>query len=72
MLTDLERGEGRKEQKESKRGVREEHRLVAFPTHPDWDGTHSTGMCPDQELNPQPCGLLDNIRPTEPYQPGQV
>lgn len=36
--------------------VREKHRLfLGHALTGDW--THNLGMCPDQELNPQPCGI---------------
>ena len=34
------------------------------------DQTCNPGMCPDQESNPQLCGLQDNAEPTEPHCPG--
>ena len=44
---------------------RQKHPTVAAPTR-DW--TCSLGMCPDQELNPAPCGLRTMLQPTEPQQ----
>ena len=31
---------------------------------------HNPGMCPDWELNQQPCGSQDSTQSTEPHQPG--
>ena len=38
---------------------REKHRLVASHTHPDQGSSRNLAMCLDQELNPQPFGVLD-------------
>ena len=45
----------------------QEHRLVASPMPPTGHLAHNPGMCPDQELNPQPFALW---QPTEPHWSG--
>ena len=53
------------------------HQLVACGTHPNldrtptWDGTHISGMCPDQESNQRPFTLGDNAQPAESHWSGQ-
>ena len=40
--------------------VEEKHWLVASCMHPNWGLNPDLGMCPHQQLNPQPFGVLDN------------
>ena len=48
----------RERKRERNINVREKPQLVVSHVHPDLtparDQTHKQGMCPDQELNPQP------------------
>ena len=48
------------EEKERNINVREKYQLVAFWTCPTEDWTCNPGICPDQELNPQPFGAQDD------------
>ena len=52
--------ERERERKREKHNVREKHPTLP-PVHtPTRDRTHSLGMCPDQESNPQPFGVWEN------------
>ena len=66
MLTDF-RVRGREREKE---GEKYERKRLPFVGAPTGDLTLNPGMCTDQESNPQPLGLWDDPRPTEPHQPG--
>ena len=71
----LEREEGREKETQRNIDVGEIHQSVASssvasPMPPTGDLAHNPGMCPDWELNQQPCSFQASTQSTEPHQPG--
>ena len=59
----LERGEGRKKEKERNIPMQEKQWSVASHMLSTGDLAHNPGMCPDQELNQWPFTLQDDAQP---------
>ena len=66
----LERGEGRKEERERNIDVQEKYWFVASCTSPTGDSACNPGMFPDWELNWWLFGLQAGTQSSEPHQPG--
>ena len=62
----LERGEGRKREREGERNINWLLPTCALAG----DRTGNPGMCPDWEPNPGPFGFQDDAQPTGLHQPG--
>ena len=61
------RGRGREEETEGEK----QQCVVASHMPPTGKLALNPGMCPDWELNSQPCGLQASTQSTKPHQPGQ-